>query len=315
MPWQITRYSCPSTVKIKLCPVSARGFSPFFSLPSPTPFSFFLHSFPPLSLSLLFSLSLFSLSLSFSLCLSSSPLPLPISPFPFPLRLELSTGGRRGGAAHRARRGPGSRDARPTRSSPCAQAHVRGPRGVRPGRPRARLRQSRASASAAPARRSTPASAAVAARPSPRPAPTAAHGDLGHPRPGAEAAPLRRAPGRRRRRRRRRAPQPGAEGGVRRAAIFTAPPPSRPAASARRRGDAPRHHGTCSGSPSRALPLRARPGPTGTSIPWMHPERGGVGRLPAWPRTRGVTSALKAGAVRGPSHLRALVGGRSLFLF
>ena len=79
MPWQITRYSCPSTVKIKLCPVSARGFSPFFSLPSPSPFSFFLHSFPPLSLSLLFSLSSHSLSLIFSLplllpppCLSSS---------------------------------------------------------------------------------------------------------------------------------------------------------------------------------------------------------------------------------------------------
>lgn len=44
-------------------------------------------------------------------------------------------GGRRGGAAHRARRGPGSRDARPTRSSPRARAHVRGPRGVLPAGP------------------------------------------------------------------------------------------------------------------------------------------------------------------------------------
>lgn len=47
MPWQITRYSCPGTVKIKLCPVSARFFSPFLSLPSPlhSP-SFFLFPCP-----------------------------------------------------------------------------------------------------------------------------------------------------------------------------------------------------------------------------------------------------------------------------
>lgn len=47
MPWQITRYSCPGTVKIKLCPVSARFFSLFF--PSPPPFTL------PLSFSLLVS--------------------------------------------------------------------------------------------------------------------------------------------------------------------------------------------------------------------------------------------------------------------
>lgn len=55
MPWQITRYSCPGTVKIKLCPVSARFFFPF--------------SFPtlPPSLSLFLSLSLSPSSFSFLL--------------------------------------------------------------------------------------------------------------------------------------------------------------------------------------------------------------------------------------------------------
>lgn len=44
MPWQITRYSCPGTVKIKLCPVSARFFSLFFPYPPPftLPLSFSL---------------------------------------------------------------------------------------------------------------------------------------------------------------------------------------------------------------------------------------------------------------------------------
>jgi len=59
MPWQITRYSCPGTVKIKLCPVSARFFSLFFPYP------------PPFTLSLSFSLPVpFFILLSAGKCAS-----------------------------------------------------------------------------------------------------------------------------------------------------------------------------------------------------------------------------------------------------